>query len=82
MTRTILTVAAELDMSAIAEGVETESELAALADLGCPHAQGYLFSRPVAPAVLAELFVAVNHDYPVPAVATVRPKAAVPSPGS
>ena len=82
LTRTILAVAAELDMSAIAEGVETECELAALADLGCPHAQGYLFSRPVAPAVLAELFVAANHDDPVPAVATVRPEAAVPSPGS
>jgi len=32
----------------IAEGVETESELAALRTLGVPFAQGYLLGRPSA----------------------------------
>ncbi|MCW2680644.1 MAG: GGDEF-domain containing protein [Frankiales bacterium] len=31
----------------LAEGVETEAELAAVRALGCPLAQGYLLGRPV-----------------------------------
>jgi len=33
-------------MTAIAEGVETEAELASLTLEGCSEAQGFLFSRP------------------------------------
>ena len=33
-------------MQALAEGVETEAQLKALVDLGCTHAQGYLFGKP------------------------------------
>jgi EAL domain-containing protein (putative c-di-GMP-specific phosphodiesterase class I) len=33
-------------MTALAEGVETESQLRALVELGCEHAQGYLFGKP------------------------------------
>ena len=36
----------DLDMQLIAEGVETESELQVLRDLGCDLAQGYHFARP------------------------------------
>jgi diguanylate cyclase (GGDEF)-like protein len=36
-----------LGMSVVAEGVETDAQLAALRDLGCDGAQGYLFSEPV-----------------------------------
>jgi EAL domain-containing protein (putative c-di-GMP-specific phosphodiesterase class I) len=31
----------------IAEGVETEAQLAAVRDLGCEYAQGYFFSEPL-----------------------------------
>jgi EAL domain-containing protein (putative c-di-GMP-specific phosphodiesterase class I) len=31
----------------VAEGVETDSQLAQLRDLGCDGAQGYLFSQPM-----------------------------------
>lgn len=31
----------------VAEGVETEEQLAVLCKLGCPRAQGYLLSRPL-----------------------------------
>ena len=36
-----------LGMGAIAEGVESAEQAARLRDLGCPLAQGYLFSRPL-----------------------------------
>jgi len=44
---TIISMAAHLDLRVIAEGVETELELAFLAGKGCKMYQGYHFSRPV-----------------------------------
>ncbi len=44
--RSILGLAAELGYDVVAEGVETEEQLELLAELDCPHAQGYLFARP------------------------------------
>jgi len=40
----ILTLARSLDVRVIAEGVETQAQLLKLRRLGCPEAQGYLFS--------------------------------------
>ncbi|MFT7600034.1 MAG: diguanylate cyclase (GGDEF)-like protein [Acidimicrobiales bacterium] len=42
-----LALASSLGLSVVAEGVETVSQYAHLADLGCEFAQGYLLSRPV-----------------------------------
>ena len=42
--RSILDLAARLDYNVVAEGVETDEQLALLRKLGCPHAQGYLFA--------------------------------------
>jgi diguanylate cyclase (GGDEF)-like protein/PAS domain S-box-containing protein len=36
-----------LGVDLVAEGVETEQQRALLAEVGCQHAQGYLFGRPV-----------------------------------
>jgi EAL domain-containing protein (putative c-di-GMP-specific phosphodiesterase class I) len=36
----------------IAEGIETEAQAARLTELSCPLAQGYLYSRPLAPAAV------------------------------
>jgi EAL domain-containing protein (putative c-di-GMP-specific phosphodiesterase class I) len=47
IVRTILTLATNLGMDVIAEGVETKGQLAQLKAMGCPYGQGYLFSRPV-----------------------------------
>jgi EAL domain-containing protein (putative c-di-GMP-specific phosphodiesterase class I) len=44
-----------LGLKVVAEGVETEEQLAILAGHGCELAQGYLFGRPVAPAQMAEM---------------------------
>ena len=43
--RSILDLAERLDYDVVAEGVETEEQLALLRELGCPHVQGYLFAR-------------------------------------
>jgi EAL domain-containing protein (putative c-di-GMP-specific phosphodiesterase class I) len=39
----------------VAEGVETQQQLAALRDQGCKRVQGYLFSRPVRAAQVPDL---------------------------
>jgi predicted signal transduction protein with EAL and GGDEF domain len=44
-----------LGLTVVAEGVETDTQLAHLRDLGCDGAQGYLFSRPVPEAGVHEL---------------------------
>lgn len=40
-------LARQLGIRAVAEGVETETQARALREIGCPYAQGYLFSPPV-----------------------------------
>jgi EAL domain-containing protein (putative c-di-GMP-specific phosphodiesterase class I) len=47
IVRTISTLARNLGMEVIAEGIETEEQFQQLKMLGCEYGQGYLFSRPV-----------------------------------
>ena len=47
IVRTIVTLARNLGIDVIAEGVETNQQLAQLRALGCGQVQGFLFSRPV-----------------------------------
>ncbi|WP_051713374.1 putative bifunctional diguanylate cyclase/phosphodiesterase [Spirillospora albida] len=46
-TKAILTLSSSLDLRAVVEGVESREQAEALREMGCPLAQGYLFSRPV-----------------------------------
>jgi len=55
LIRTILDLGMRLGLPTVAEGVETPEQRDALRDLGCSHAQGYLFSRPVSGDRLAAL---------------------------
>jgi diguanylate cyclase (GGDEF)-like protein len=45
--QTIISLAKNLKKKVIAEGIETESQLALLQNLGCDYGQGYLLSRPL-----------------------------------
>lgn len=50
----ILSLCEQLDLIVVAEGVETEAELACLAGMGAHLVQGFLFSRPLPPGQLLE----------------------------
>ncbi len=56
IVKTIVTLAGNLGMEVIAEGVETEEQLNQLRLLKCQYAQGFLFSRPMN-AMQADLFI-------------------------
>jgi EAL domain-containing protein (putative c-di-GMP-specific phosphodiesterase class I) len=55
IVRTIIGLASNLDLSVIAEGIETEAQLRKLHELGGRYGQGFLFARPLAPEGVEEL---------------------------
>jgi diguanylate cyclase len=62
----IITLAHNLGMEVIAEGVETADQVAMLSGLDCDQAQGYFFAKPM-PAFEAEAFLLARQAHtPVP----------------
>jgi diguanylate cyclase (GGDEF)-like protein/PAS domain S-box-containing protein len=57
MVRAIVALALNLGMDVVAEGVENIEQMVALQTLGCAHAQGFYFSRPV-DLLAADLLIA------------------------
>jgi diguanylate cyclase len=55
LVRTVITLARDLGLRCVAEGVETAGHAARLRALGCGLAQGYHFTPPLRPAVLDRL---------------------------
>ena len=58
----IITLAHNLRLKVIAEGIETEDQLAFLRLLRCDEGQGYFFGKPAACDVIASAF-ALDHNY-------------------
>jgi diguanylate cyclase (GGDEF)-like protein len=52
----VISFARALDMNVLAEGVETKAHVDALLELGCTHAQGFYFHRPLAPDALRDVW--------------------------
>ncbi|MBM2623901.1 bifunctional diguanylate cyclase/phosphodiesterase [Actinoplanes sp. LDG1-06] len=52
LIQTIMTLIHGLGLDCVAEGVETEAQAAALRELGCPQAQGFLYGHPAPAAEL------------------------------
>lgn len=53
----IIGLSRHLDLSVVAEGIETADQLTALRNAGCHLGQGYYFSKPVAQADLTKFYV-------------------------
>jgi diguanylate cyclase (GGDEF)-like protein/PAS domain S-box-containing protein len=56
IVRTIITLAWNLGMEVVAEGVETMKQFLQLRSLQCDYAQGYFFYRPLKAEAIAEIF--------------------------
>lgn len=55
LARAVVEMAQALGLDVVAEGIEDDAQCAAMRALGCPHGQGYVFSRPVDLAAALEL---------------------------
>lgn len=54
----MITMAHSIGKTVVAEGIETQAQLEILQDLGCDWGQGFLWSKPVPPALAADCFKA------------------------
>jgi diguanylate cyclase (GGDEF)-like protein len=62
--QTIISLAKNLKMRVIAEGIETENQLALLQNLGCDYGQGYLMSKPLPAAEMEKLLYQKHNWFP------------------
>ena len=57
IVESILALAYTLGTDVVAEGVENKVQARELERLGCRHAQGYLFSRPLSPEAVEQMLI-------------------------
>ncbi len=55
IVQTIISLARNLGMDALAEGIESPEQLVTVRDMGCGFAQGFLFAKPLPPDEMLEL---------------------------
>lgn len=58
IVKAVITMGQSLNLSIIAEGIETETQMRQLTKLGCIEGQGYLFGKALAPEMLRRAFSA------------------------
>jgi len=64
LIKATIQVATSLNMSTVAEGIETRAQANVVRHLGCQKGQGYLYSRPLSAAALLEWLVSEKIDFP------------------
>ncbi|GAB7036642.1 MULTISPECIES: putative bifunctional diguanylate cyclase/phosphodiesterase [Catenuloplanes] len=60
----IVTLARDLGLTVVAEGIEDAGQRATLNGMGCPYGQGYLFSKPVPPEAVPGTITAAELTAP------------------
>ncbi len=76
IVESILALARTLKTSVVAEGIETPEQARELERLGCTHAQGFLFSRPIS-ATAVEALLTANRPLGPKGVAAAEVRAGV-----
>jgi len=59
----IVTLAHQLGMEVVAEGIQTAGQVKKIRSLGCEYGQGYLFSKPVPGDEVEDLIAAQPHEH-------------------
>jgi len=72
MVRAMVTLAHDLNLRVVAEGIETEAALAFLKHLQCDEGQGYFFAKPQPAGALSEMLFPVVVNKSRSAVVTTR----------
>jgi diguanylate cyclase (GGDEF)-like protein len=67
LVASIVELASAFDLMTVAEGVETDEQLAALRALRCSHSQGFLHGAPVPASELEQMLLRAQHRAPGPA---------------
>jgi len=62
IVRAIASIGQSLGMATVAEGVETEEQMARIASDGCTDVQGYLISRPMPPEKIGSFLLLQNEN--------------------
>jgi len=60
VVRAVVTLARELNIGVIAEGIETADQLVFMKEVGCEYGQGYLFSEPLSPENVWSLLLKIQ----------------------
>ena len=63
MVKAMITLAHDLDLRVVAEGIETDAQLAFLNQLKCDEGQGYLFAKPEAANVIRDLLFSERSNF-------------------
>ena len=77
LVASVIDMARGLDLTTVAEGIETLDQLAVLRALGCKYAQGYLFDKPMEREAFGALLLS-RHRYPMASLPQPRGEQPLP----